>query len=87
MPVAFASQRYWWINIRALRHFFHERLTKHAEWEVRRVACLMFYICHSFYPECLDDLCVQFDEIMTYSNWKVEWREQEMEMEQFIFEE
>lgn len=41
MPVFFETPCFFYVNARALRHFFSLRLEKNAEWEIRRMARMM----------------------------------------------
>ena len=42
MPVGWSTAAYVYVNARSLRHFFELRLDGSAEWEIRRLAYLMF---------------------------------------------
>lgn len=42
LPNACETAMYWTVNARALRNFFKLRLSKHAQWEIRAMACKMF---------------------------------------------
>jgi thymidylate synthase (FAD) len=56
IPVSTATERSWWINVRALRDFFRLRLAKDAEWEIRRVAQMMFNISCPLFPSLFEDI-------------------------------
>lgn len=56
MPVAFATNCYYFTNARALRHLFKLRLAKQAEWEIRRMTRMMFDVCMQWTPSLFEDL-------------------------------
>lgn len=56
MPVSFSSGTFVNMNARSLRHFFELRLEKHAEWEIRRIACMIWDLIYPLFPSLLDDL-------------------------------
>jgi thymidylate synthase (FAD) len=56
MPVGFSTAAYCYVNARALRHFFELRLSKHAEWEIRRMAYLTFNTVMNIAPSIFEDL-------------------------------
>lgn len=56
MPVGFSTAAYVYVNARALRHFFTLRLSKHAEWEIRRLAYLLFDEAVTQCPTLFEDL-------------------------------
>jgi len=56
MPVFFATNCYFFANARALRHLFKLRLAKNAEWEIRRMARMMFDVCMEWTPSFFEDL-------------------------------
>ena len=56
IPVSTATERSWWINVRALRDFFRLRLAKDAEWEIRRLAQMMFNIVYPLLPSLFEDV-------------------------------
>ena len=56
MPVFWTTSCYFYVNARALRHLFKLRLTKAAEWEIRRMVSIMFDICMQFTPSLFEDL-------------------------------
>lgn len=55
MPVSFATNCFYFTNARALRHLFELRLTKHAEWEIRRMVGMMFDVCMEHTPSLFED--------------------------------
>jgi len=55
MPVFFATNCYFMANARALRHLFKLRLAKPAEWEIRRMARMMFDVCKEHAPSFFED--------------------------------
>lgn len=55
MPVMFATDCYFEANARSLRHLFKLRLAKHAEWEIRRMARMMYDICMEWAPSHFED--------------------------------
>ncbi len=50
LPVAMASGTYVHMNTRSLKTFFNERLRPAAEWEIRRMAQMMFDIVYAIAP-------------------------------------
>jgi thymidylate synthase (FAD) len=56
MPVGWATAAYVYVNARSLRHFFELRLDKSAEWEIRRLAYLMFNHVMGIAPSLFEDL-------------------------------
>jgi len=56
MPVGWSTAAYVYVNARSLRHFFELRLEKSAEWEIRRLAYLMFNGVMSIAPTLFEDL-------------------------------
>jgi len=56
IPVSTATERMWWINARALRDFFRLRLAPDAEWEIRRVAIMIYNIVTPLMPSLFEDL-------------------------------
>lgn len=56
LPVSRATQRYWFINARALRDFFRLRLAADSEWEIRRLAWILFDIVKPMMPSLFCDL-------------------------------
>lgn len=55
MPVGWSTAAYVYVNARSLRHFFELRLEKSAEWEIRRLAYLMFNDAMSIAPSLFHD--------------------------------
>ncbi|MEK7635157.1 MAG: FAD-dependent thymidylate synthase [Patescibacteria group bacterium] len=55
MPVAFATNCYYFTNARALRHLFKLRLDKHAEWEIRRMTKMIWDVCTEWTPSLFED--------------------------------
>jgi thymidylate synthase (FAD) len=56
MPVGWSTAAYVYVNARSLRHFFGLRLDKSAEWEIRRLAYLMFNDVMAIAPTLFEDL-------------------------------
>jgi thymidylate synthase (FAD) len=56
MPVGWSTAAYVYVNARSLRHFFELRLEKSAEWEIRRLAYLMFNDVMAMAPSLFEDL-------------------------------
>jgi flavin-dependent thymidylate synthase len=56
LPISYATERTWWINVRALRDFFRLRLAADAEWEIRRVAWVMYDMVEPLLPSLFEDL-------------------------------
>jgi thymidylate synthase (FAD) len=56
MPVGWSTAAYVYVNARSLRHFFELRLEKSAEWEIRRLAYLMFNDVMAIAPTLFEDL-------------------------------
>ncbi|HON96151.1 MAG TPA: FAD-dependent thymidylate synthase [Deltaproteobacteria bacterium] len=50
-----------YVNARSLRHFFGLRLEKSAEWEIRRLAYLMFNHAMAVAPTLFEDCLQQGD--------------------------
>jgi thymidylate synthase (FAD) len=59
MPVGWSTAAYVYVNARSLRHFFELRLEKAAEWEIRRLAYLMFDNAMAMAPSLFEDLNAQ----------------------------
>ncbi len=56
MPVGWSTAAYVYVNARSLRHFFELRLDKSAEWEIRRLAYMMFNNAMGVAPTLFEDL-------------------------------
>jgi thymidylate synthase (FAD) len=56
MPVGWSTSAYMYVNARSLRHFFGLRLDKSAEWEIRRLAYLLFNDVMAKAPTLFEDL-------------------------------
>ena len=56
IPLSSATERSWWVNIRALRHIFTERINKTAEPEIRRLCVLIYNLVKPVFPSLLEDL-------------------------------
>lgn len=56
MPVGWSTAAYVYVNARSLRHFFELRLDKSAEWEIRRLAYMMFDSVMGIAPTLFEDL-------------------------------
>ncbi len=61
IPVSTATERSWWINVRALRDFFRLRLARDAEWEIRRMSQMMFNIVYGMMPSLFEDIREKFE--------------------------
>ncbi|MGD9818803.1 MAG: FAD-dependent thymidylate synthase [Desulfomonilaceae bacterium] len=59
IPVASSQERIWWVNARALRDFFRLRLPRDAEWEIRRLAIMIFNIVNGVAPSLFEDVIVK----------------------------
>lgn len=55
MPVFWNTPCYFYCNVCSLRYFFNLRLAKDAEWEIRRMAKLMFEIVIKETPSLFED--------------------------------
>lgn len=62
MPVGFETSTYCYINSRALRHFLELRLSIHAEWEIRRLAYLMYNSVIIKTPSIFEDIGGKFND-------------------------
>jgi len=58
VSVASAQERVWWINARALRDFFRLRLAPDAEWEIRRLALMLYDIVNELTPSLFEDITI-----------------------------
>jgi thymidylate synthase (FAD) len=56
LPISYATERTWWINVRALRDFFRLRLAADSEWEIRRLAWMMYDMVAPLLPSLFEDL-------------------------------
>ncbi len=56
MPVGWSTSAYMYVNARSLRHFFGLRLDKSAEWEIRRLAYMLFNDVMAKAPTLFEDL-------------------------------
>lgn len=61
MPVGWSTAAYVYVNARSLRHFFGLRLERSAEWEIRRLAYLMFNHAMAVAPTLFEDYLQQGD--------------------------
>lgn len=59
IPVASSQERIWWINARALRDFLRLRLPKDAEWEIRRIAAMLYNIVLEATPSLFEDIVIK----------------------------
>jgi flavin-dependent thymidylate synthase len=66
VPISYATERSWWINVRALRDFFRLRLAADAEWEIRRLAWMMYDLVSELLPSLFKDL---INEPKTITRW------------------
>ena len=60
MPVDWSTSCYCYINARSLRHFFDLRLSPYAEWEIRRLAYMMFNVSVDLCPTIFKDIGEKF---------------------------
>lgn len=60
IPASTATERYWWINARALRDFFRLRLAPDAEWEIRRIAEMLLKTVYTATPSLFQDIVDAF---------------------------
>lgn len=56
LPSAYITEIMVGMNFRALRHFFKLRCSKHAQWEIRKIAKEMLILIHPYAPGVFDDL-------------------------------
>ena len=56
LPVSYATERSWFINARALRDFFRLRLAADSEWEIRRLAFMLFDLVNPLLPSIFYDI-------------------------------
>jgi thymidylate synthase (FAD) len=59
IPVASSQERIWWINARALRDFLRLRLPKDAEWEIRRIAVMLYKLVLEATPSLFEDIVIK----------------------------
>ncbi|MDA8406166.1 MAG: FAD-dependent thymidylate synthase [Deltaproteobacteria bacterium] len=59
IPVASSQERVWWINARALRDFLRLRLPKDAEWEIRRIAVMLYNLVLEATPSLFEDMVIK----------------------------
>lgn len=59
IPVASSQERVWWINARALRDFLRLRLPKDAEWEIRRIAVMLYNLVSEATPSLFEDIVIK----------------------------
>lgn len=50
------------MNARELRHFFKLRCSKHAQWEIREMACRMLMLCNDVAPIIFRDIYMSYDQ-------------------------
>lgn len=62
LPQAEATSLYMTANMREWRHFLQLRLDKHAQWEIRFVACKVYELLHDLAPDVFDDLASEYAE-------------------------
>lgn len=56
LPNACESKIVVTMNARSLRNFFHLRMARGAQWEIRKLAAKMFDLVHDAAPELFEDL-------------------------------
>lgn len=59
IPVASSQERVWWVNARALRDFFRLRLPRDAEWEIRRLAIMVYNIVSQVAGSLFEDIVTE----------------------------
>lgn len=62
LPNGQANELGWSINIRQLRHWLMLRSSRHAEWEIRTVACQVFDMVRVRYPHFVRDALIRYDK-------------------------
>jgi thymidylate synthase (FAD) len=61
IPAATSTERTWWCNARELRHIFNQRLAPDSEWEIRRLAQMLFNIVYPLTPSLFEDIKERFE--------------------------
>ncbi len=61
MPVGWSTSAYVYTNARSLRHFFKLRLAKGAEWEIRRLAYILFNTVMDLCPSIFEDIAKNYE--------------------------
>ncbi|MCK4454840.1 MAG: FAD-dependent thymidylate synthase [Thermoplasmata archaeon] len=56
LPNACETRIFVTMNARSLRNFFHLRMARGAQWEIRKLATKMFDLVHDVAPELFEDL-------------------------------
>lgn len=56
IPVASATERAWWCNIRELRHIINQRCRADTESEFRRLAFMMYDLVEPMMPSLFEDI-------------------------------
>lgn len=56
LAVSYATERSQWMNARALRDLFRLRLASDSEWEIRRLAWMIFDLVKPLMPSLFDDI-------------------------------
>jgi len=56
IPVATATSRYWWTNIRELRHIVNQRCRADTESELRRLVFMIFDLVNVICPSLFEDI-------------------------------
>lgn len=62
MPVFWETPCFFYANARALRYMFFLRLTRQAEWEIRRMSRMMLEEVMKWTPSCFEDIYQKFKE-------------------------
>lgn len=56
LPVSYATERMWWCNALELRHIFNQRLRADAQWEIRRLAWMLYDFVIQMTPSLFEDI-------------------------------
>lgn len=56
MPVSYATAREWWVNVRALRYIFKQRLKADTESELRRLCWMIYDMVCPLMPSLFEDI-------------------------------
>lgn len=56
LPVSYATEREWWVNVRALRYIFKQRLKADTESELRRLCWMIYDMIQPLMPSLFCDI-------------------------------
>jgi len=56
IPVDYATERTWWVNVRALRYILKQRLRADTESELRRLCWEIYDMVCALLPSIFDDI-------------------------------